>query len=76
MAVESRRNHDWWRLIGVLFFMFGFYGLINGQVLPGLFGMLGGASLLPVVNRYIIYVPVPVGVILIVLGILMGGGQP
>lgn len=76
MATEYRRNQTRWRTIGGLFFLFACYGVINGQILPGFFGMLGGASLLPIVNRYIIYVPVPVGVTLILLGILMGGGHP
>lgn len=76
MATESHKKQTWLRIIGFIAVMFGIKGAINGEIIAGLIVILGGASVLPVVNRYIIYVPVPVGGTLIALGILMGGGQP
>lgn len=75
MATAARRNHNRWRVIGSISVMYGFYILIEGTILPGVFFMLGGASMLPIVNRYILYVPIPVGAALSALGWLMFAGQ-
>lgn len=71
----ARRNPTRWRLIGYISFMYGGYILIEGILLPGVLFMLGGAALFPVVNRYILYVPRPVGVAISALGWLMYAAQ-
>ncbi|MFC6965122.1 hypothetical protein ACFQL7_27620 [Halocatena marina] len=75
MATDSQRTHNWRRFIGCLSVAYGFYILLEGAIIPGGFFLLGGAAMLPIVNRYIVYVPVPVGMALSALGWLMIGGQ-
>ena len=75
MVTEPRqlRNITRWRFLGILFVMFGLNAILQGVVIPGIIDIIGGLTLLPVVNRYIIHVPVPVGGAIIAVGVLMGG---
>jgi hypothetical protein len=75
MATEPRqlRNVNRWRFVGLLFVLFGLNAIVQGVVLPGIIDIIGGLMLLPVVNRYIVHVPVPVGGAVVAIGVLMGG---
>lgn len=67
---------DWVRVIGIIGIVAGMEGMLNGKLLGGMIAIIGGASLLRTVNRYIIYVPAPVGLTLLGIGVLMGGAHP
>jgi hypothetical protein len=49
----------------------GMKGLQHGGIIPALFTIVGGLTLLPRVNKYVVYVPIPVGGTLIAIGMLM-----